>query len=86
MAGKTLAGAGVGLGALDAYNRYKAGDTSGAAISGLTALAGIPFPILAAAIGVPLQWVHDNPEEAKARYEQATSSMQNVDPMGVPLP
>jgi hypothetical protein len=78
VAGKTLTGAGVGLGALDAYNRYKAGDTSGAVISGLTAAVGIPFPLIATAIGVPVQWVHDNPEQAKALYEQAKSTLSNA--------
>jgi len=77
VAGKTLTGAGAGLGALDAYNRYKAGDTSGAVISGLTAAASIPFPLIATAIGVPLQWVHDNPEEARAMYQQAKATLSN---------
>jgi hypothetical protein len=77
VAGKTLTGAGAGLGALDAYNRYKAGDTSGAVISGLTAAASIPFPLIATAIGVPLQWVHDNPEEARAMYQQAKTILSN---------
>lgn len=77
VAGKTLTGAGAGLGALDAYNRYNAGDTSGAVISGLTAAAGIPFPLIATAIGVPLQWVHDNPEEARAMYQQAKTTLSN---------
>lgn len=77
VAGKTLTGAGVGLGALDAYNRYKAGDTSGAVISGLTAAVGIPFPLIAASIGVPLQWVHDNPDQAKAMYQQAKAALSN---------
>lgn len=77
VAGKTLTGAGAGLGALDAYNRYRAGDTTGAVISGLTAAAGIPFPLIAAAIGVPLQWVHDNPEEAQAMYQQAKTTLSN---------
>lgn len=77
VAGKTLTGAGAGLGALDAYNRYKTGDTTGAAISGLTAAVGIPFPLIAAAIGVPLQWVHDNPEEAQAMYQQAKTTLSN---------
>jgi hypothetical protein len=62
---------------LDAYNRYRAGDTTGAVISGLTAAAGIPFPLIAAAIGVPLQWVHDNPEEAQAMYQQAKTTLSN---------
>lgn len=77
VAAKTLTGAGAGLGALDAYNRYKAGDTSGAVISGLTAAVGIPFPLIAAAIGVPVQWVHDNPEQAQAMYQQAKTTLSN---------
>ena len=77
VAGRTLTGAGAGLGALDAYNRYRAGDTTGAAISGLTAAVGIPFPLIAAAIGVPLQWVHDNPEQAQAMYQQAKTTLSN---------
>lgn len=77
VAGKTLTGAGAGLGALDAYNRYQAGDTTGAAISGLTAAVGIPFPLIAAAIGVPVQWVHDNPEQAQAMYQQAKTTLSN---------
>jgi hypothetical protein len=85
MAAKTLAGglstvgkvipfAGAGFEAMDAYNRAKHGDYSGAAISGLTGLASIPFPMLATAIGMPIQWVHDNPDKAKQMYDQSVGS------------
>ena len=84
VAGKVATGAGAGFGALDAYNRYQAGDKLGAAISGLTAIAGIPFPIIATAIGVPVQWVHDNPGQARAMYEQAKTTLSN--PMSYQYP
>lgn len=84
VAGKVATGAGAGFGALDAYNRYQSGDKLGAAISGLTAVAGIPFPIIATAIGVPLQWVHDNPGQARAMYEQAKTTLSN--PMSYQYP
>ncbi len=75
--GKVLPFAGAGLQAMDAYNRYKAGDTSGAVISALTAAASIPAPALATAIGMPIQWVHDNPDQAHAMYGQAKTTLKN---------
>ena len=75
--GKVLPFAGAGLQAMDAYNRLQGGDKSGALISGLTAAASIPFPALATAIGMPIQWVHDNPDQARAMLEQAKTTLKN---------
>ena len=68
--GRVATGAGVGFGALDAYNRAKNGDYYGAGISGAMTLGSVPFPLIASAIGLPLLWVHDNPEQAKAMYQK----------------
>jgi len=73
--GRVAAGAGAGLGALDVYHRIQEGDYPGAAISGITAAASVPFPILASAIGLPIQWVYDNPDKARELYHQATSKL-----------
>ena len=83
--GRVAAGAGAGLGALDVYHRIKEGDYPGAAISGITAAASIPFPILASAIGLPIQWVYDNPDKARELYHQATSKFMGGQ-YGAPAP
>jgi hypothetical protein len=83
--GRVAAGAGAGLGALDVYNRIKEGDYPGAAISGITAAASIPFPIMASAIGLPIQWVYDNPDKARELYHQATSKLMGAQ-YGAPAP
>lgn len=83
--GRVAAGAGAGLGALDVYNRIKEGDYPGAAISGITAAASIPFPLMASAIGLPIQWVYDNPDKARELYHQATSKIMG-NQYGAPAP
>ena len=76
--GRVASGAGAGLGALDVYHRIQEKDYPGAAISGITAAASIPFPLMASAIGLPIQWVYDNPDKARELYNQATSKFMGA--------
>jgi hypothetical protein len=78
--GKVIPFAAAGLQAHDTYNRYNSGDKTGALISGVTGLASIPFPMLASAIGMPIQWVHDNPQEAKEMFEKKESPVDRTTP------
>ena len=77
-AGKVIPYAGAGLQAMDAYNRYNAGDKTGALIAGTMAAASIPLPILATAIGMPIQWVHDHPEQVHELYAKATGIVKKA--------
>jgi hypothetical protein len=59
--GKVLPGAGAGLSLYDAYNRGRAGDYSGAAVSGISGGLSLAAPWLSL-LGIPAQVANDNPE------------------------
>jgi hypothetical protein len=59
--GKALPGVGAGLSLYDAYNRGRAGDYSGAAVSGISGGLSLAAPWLSL-LGIPAQVANDNPE------------------------
>jgi len=75
-----LAGFGTGFGALDAYNRAKAGDTSGSVAAGTGALASALSPFVAGAgplsMAIPIglyardKMTRMTPEQSRARDEE----------------
>lgn len=86
-------GAGAGMGAADAYNRYNAGDKSGAAISGVGTLASMAAPFVgsagalpAAAVAAPLYLMaSDRLKHLQEHPEDYRLEESNFDPLGMPI-
>jgi hypothetical protein len=91
LAGRGLVGAGAGIQGTDAYNRYKMGDTTGAAISGLGALGTasslIPHPaakVIGGGVGLSAEAINAYRDAMrKGQIEHgAPENYENVDAMG----
>jgi hypothetical protein len=86
--GRTMTGAGLGLGAYDAYRRYKEGDKFGAALSGGATLLGTAVP-LTAPLGAAAMALYDAAgnriEHLRRHPEEQEVVNDRYDAMGNPL-
>jgi hypothetical protein len=91
LAGRGLVGAGAGIQGTDAYNRYKMGDTTGAAISGLGALGTasslIPHPaakVIGGGVGLTAEAINAYRDAMRRGQIEhgAPENYENVDQMG----
>ena len=91
--GKASAGAGVGLGAYDAYRRQKEGDIYGSIVGGLGTAASVApmfmgsagvLPALGAAAPLYLM-AHDRIEHLKKHPEDVQLQEDRFDPLGMPI-
>ena len=76
--GRTLAGAGLGLGAYDAYNRWHEGDKFGAGLSGAATLLGTAVPITAP-LGAAAVGLYDAASNRIAHLKEHPEDQQVVD-------
>jgi hypothetical protein len=93
MVGRGLVGAGSGIQATDAYNRYQQGDVPGAAISGIgsvgSALALVPHPVTrvgGAAIGMGAEALNAYLDYLKQKAQQPQQQQEQPQEQQMPVP
>lgn len=79
IAGKALPGAGLALGIADAYNRWKKGDVTGAAISGASGVASL-MPGVGTAASLGLDAYNAMRDQPTAENAAPNTAQQPVDP------